>query len=163
MKEVWRDVAGYEGLYQISNKGRLKSTKRHGTLGGIIKLYCHNGYMQTGLYKNGIGEMKKIHQLVLTAFSGPMPDGMCCRHLNGNPSDNRIQNLKWGTPKENAEDTKRHERTNRGERNGMAKLTEHDVIAIRNMSGTHGKIAKRFGISSTAVCMIKSKRRWKHI
>ncbi|MDE2095631.1 MAG: HNH endonuclease [Patescibacteria group bacterium] len=72
-----------------------------------------------------------VHRLVLEAFIGPCPPGMECRHLNGNRSDNRLENLCWGTRIENVEDKRKHGTILRGEMNPNAKLTADTVIQIR--------------------------------
>lgn len=71
----------------------------------LIPSEVHGGYLSVNL---GAGVRRSVHTLVLEAFVGPRPEGAVCRHLNGNPKDNRLANLAWGTPGENRRDTVKH-------------------------------------------------------
>lgn len=106
--EIWLPICGYEGHYQVSNHGRVKSLKRKKPM--LLKLFqAHAGHLCVSLYKDGRLKQAFVHRLVLNAFVGPCPDeGLMCRHLNGDPADNRVENLAWGTAKQNAEDMVRH-------------------------------------------------------
>lgn len=109
---------------------------------------------------------RHVHTLVLTAFVGPRPAGMQCRHLDGNPANNHVNNLKWGTPRENQHDRIAHGTSTRGELNGRAKLKAGDVLEIRRRAANserHMDIAKDFGVSLSAIERIKSRTSWKHI
>jgi hypothetical protein len=104
--------------------------------------------------------------MVLEAFVGPCPPGMECRHLNGVPFDNRVENLTWGTASENLADRKRHDPgVMVGERNAHAKLRASDVIAIRAAlrSVTSKALAMRYGVSIAAIQAIKKRRSWAHL
>lgn len=104
MEEIWKDVVGYEGLYQVSNKGRVKSLSRHREVGWanyiskerIIKPATHRqGYKYVCLHKNGNKKIFKIHRLVAIAFI-PNPNGFnCINHKDENPSNNNLENLEW--------------------------------------------------------------------
>jgi hypothetical protein len=120
-----------------------------------------HGYQQIKL---GRSRQTKVHILVLEAFVGPRPDGMVCRHLDGNPQNNRLSNLRWGTPEENYADRRLHGTHNTGSRNGRAKIDESDVIAIRQRLAAGHKqaaIAQDFGISLGIVAHISAGRTWK--
>lgn len=116
--ETWKPVLGYEGTYEISDHGNLRSVTREvpharfGTAvinGKDIKLKTHkDGYWVATLHKDGARKNRMAHVLVLEAFVGPRPEGMETRHLDGNPKNNRLENICWGTPVENAADKKRH-------------------------------------------------------
>lgn len=119
--EEWRAIAKYVGYYEISSLGRLRSLDRvipharHGTIrrrGKILAPSVKNkyGHLGTTLFCGNRGEQVWIHILVLETFVGPCPPKMECRHLNGEPDDNRLDNLAWGTRKQNAADRKRHGR-----------------------------------------------------
>jgi hypothetical protein len=108
-KEEWRDITGYEGLYQVSNLGRVKSVERYVYYNNgktihykerILKLYTdQNGYKRVGLRCNGKHYL--VHRLVAEAFI-PNPDNKpCIDHINTCPWDNTVWNLKWCTSKEN--------------------------------------------------------------
>lgn len=112
MQEIWKDVVGYEGYYQISNKGNLRSVTRiidHGIQGklrkvnGKTKKLMQNrlGYKMVRLYKNGKGENFKIHRLVATAFI-PNPNNLPeVNHIDCNPSNNIVENLEWVSHRDN--------------------------------------------------------------
>lgn len=105
MSERWLPVKGYEGLYEVSDLGRFRNSKR-------MKLKKTTpdkfGYLQVRLCKDGIPATKLAHRLVLEAFVGPCPEGMETRHLDGDPTNNKVCNLAWGTVEENRWDTVKH-------------------------------------------------------
>lgn len=105
MQEVWKGIAGYDGLYQVSNFGRVKSLPRSGHHRKDIILkptVRENGYKTVYLYSlSGKKTQILVHRLVSTAFL-PNPDNKeCVNHKNGNKSDNRVENLEWATTSEN--------------------------------------------------------------
>lgn len=103
-----RDVVGWEGKYRVSDTGEVRSLPRAGTKGGILsQRYTANGYARVNIG----GRSPLVHTLVLEAFVGPRPEGMLARHLNGDQTDNRRENLQWGTPAENMQDRALHGRT----------------------------------------------------
>ena len=116
----WKSIPGYEGSYEVSNKGQVRSVDRVRRVGkgeGSLRLYRSQprrlqadkaGYSRVTLKLSGAKRSHLVHHLVLEAFVGPKPVGMECRHLNGNPADNRLENLQWGTSSENSFDVVRH-------------------------------------------------------
>ena len=125
------------------------------------------GYYLVVLVKNKKHYSRFIHTLVLEAYRGKRPKGMCCRHLNGNKLDNKISNLRWGTYKENSGDEIRLGKSKRGDKNGMAKLKEQDVRYIiylwRTKLFKYKEIAAIYNISIGCLKSILSKHNWKHI
>lgn len=118
----------------------------------LAGMKCGN-YLAVSLKcKNGTREKIYIHRAIAEAFHGPCPDGMECRHLNGDSSDNRPSNLKWGTRRENARDRITHDTASIGERHGQAKLTAKNVSEMRRIRSETGKsfreIADDFGVST---------------
>jgi hypothetical protein len=99
--EIWRDVPNYEGLYQVSNIGRVKSIKRCGTKGGILKGVIHTGYKRVLLKKNGVGRSFCAHRLVAEVFLGNPAGKECVNHIDGNKTNNIAANLEWCTRSEN--------------------------------------------------------------
>jgi len=168
MNEMWLPVPGYEGFYEASNKGLIRSSRRRGTPGRILRPVIHDGYYQVCL-NAGPGNRGSIavHTLVLLAFAGPRPAGQQACHGPGGSLDNRWpENLYWGTPEQNCADKVRDHVTNRGARNGNAQLTWVEVCEIRRMF-TENKMSQRaigklFGVGDQAISAIKRGKTWKH-
>ena len=162
MTERWKRVAGFGDAYEISDSGSIRSFKR--SLDNVMNTtITPSGHRFVGLSLNGIRYTKYIHRLVLEAFVGPCPEGMECRHLDGDPSNNRVDNLKWGTSTENAADMVRHGTVSVGEKNGRSKLCELDVWLIRNVDLTTSKIAEFLGISQKTASDARRRITWKHV
>lgn len=122
-----------------------------------------NGYACVSLWEGGVQLHRRVHQLVAHAFIGPQAPGMEVCHINGHPADNRLENLRYGTPTQNSNDRIIHGTANRGERHGMAKLTKNDVLEIRRLiqaGHTHEEIAPRYGITANHVGKIRHRERW---
>lgn len=169
--EEWKDIAGYEGLYQISNLGRIKSFhKWRGNKEYITNGYPNkDGYMKIDLIKNGKKQVKSIHTLVLNTFLGIQPN-KDCNHKNGVKFDNHLENLEYCTKSENV----KHAYSNlgkvstlRGENNWTSKITENDAREIKRLYAT-GKYLQReigqiFDITQAAVSLIVTEKNWKHL
>jgi hypothetical protein len=157
--EVWKPVVGYEGLYEVSNQGRVRSLRRGKVLSTTPNK--HLGYVAYHLRRAGAVQSVYAHSLVLETFVAlrPSKDYQAC-HRNGDRADNRVENLRWGTRVENYEDARRHGTNSKGRRHGSAKLTEQDVLAIRADPRLHREIASAYGISRSRVSTIKSRKDW---
>jgi len=177
LKEIWKDVPGYGGLYRVSNLGRVRSldmeiVRKDGVeythKGRLLDLGGKNGnYLRVTLCKDGCKKYLRVHQLVLITFVGPRPDGMEGCHNDGIKTNNKTQNLRWGTPGENAIDKRNHGTNSRGESHGNSKFTEGDIINIR-IEYSKGKIsqrelAERFGVRLGTIGRIIRRERWTHI
>lgn len=107
--EIWKDIAGYEGLYQVSNLGQVKALSRRRMLGNkfcvsnerILRPRSCNGYIKTSLNKNGKGKDLFVHRLVAEAFIPNPYSKRTVNHINGDKADNRLENLEWATYSEN--------------------------------------------------------------
>lgn len=105
----WRAIPDYENLYRVSDEGDVWSYPRSTTRGGSLKhIPDKRGYHYVTLTKNRKQTRIQVHQLVLLAFCGPCPPKMETRHLDGNPANNRLGNLAYGTHSENIRDKFRH-------------------------------------------------------
>lgn len=129
-KEVWKPIPGYEGLYWVSDLGRVKSLNYHRTgkekiLRPVKTIY---GYLQVGLYKDGKVKYFRVHRLVWTAFNGPIPPGMQVNHINEEKTDCRLTNLNLMTCKENI---------NWGTHNKRMAKTHSKMVEQHTLEGTH--------------------------
>ena len=102
-KEKWLDVVGYEGLYQVSNFGRVKSLPRETTSGRVLKPHINkrNGYVYITLSRENKQEEKRVHILVANAFIGANQEGLQVNHKDGNKTNNNVTNLEYCTQSEN--------------------------------------------------------------
>ena len=114
--ETWKAVVGYEGIYEVSNHGQVRSLPRidmsgNNRLGKMRKLEIDkDGYNKIVLRLDGVSRKFLVHRLVLEAFVGPCPENMEACHNNGMPGDNHVPNLRWDTNEANKADIIRHGR-----------------------------------------------------
>ncbi|RUU22663.1 HNH endonuclease [Mesorhizobium sp. M7A.F.Ca.AU.002.06.1.1] len=110
-----------------------------------------------------------VHLLVLEAFVGPRPDGLEGCHNDGNPDNNRLDNLRWDTPESNQADRIAHGTDIRGIKNGQSKLTEEDISAIRReyvprVKGSDCRaLASKYGVSHSLIAGIVRNKTWRHV
>ena len=145
--------------YLVCSDGRVWSQKTNHFL---LPQKDKDGYLCVGLNEEGLRKTRKIHQLVLEVFVGYRIKRQECRHLDGNKTNNKLSNLRWGTPKENLSDERRIVRNNKGNKL-RSKLSVADVLAIRRLYPdvcTAKEIAVRYGICRTHVYDIKSGKSW---
>ena len=111
-KEIWKDIPEFNGLYQASNLGRIKSLKRpYGLKEKILKLRLErSGYYRVCLTKQSIQKYYLVHRLIYEAFNGSIPEGLQVNHINEIKTDNRLENLNLMTCKENTNWGSRNER-----------------------------------------------------
>lgn len=172
MCEQWKPVINYEGLYEISNQGRVRRVApSQGTWPGRIlrSRQDSRGYVYIGLYSKGQRKAHLIHRLVAAAFIGPCPPKAEVNHKNGRKMDNRAVNLEYVSRSENV----RHgyhvlgAQTTCGERNTHAKLGIQQVRKIRHLWAmgeyTQKELGQQFGIDQSAVSLIVTYKRWKHV
>ena len=150
--------------YCVTEEGRVWSIKSYRFLKGRPD---RRGYLQVSLPYDGHFKNRFVHQLVLETFVGPKQSGSVTRHLDGNPKNNCLNNLMWGTPKENAEDWIKHTGGPCGENQGGSKLTWDDVEFIRWLYKqkvfTLAGIAKFFNVCFQNISAIVNNKTWKVI
>lgn len=177
MEEIWKDVQGYEGYYQVSNIGRVKSFSRKRIMPyGGIRVYPEKilnpnknryGYITTVLTKNSISKTFTVHRLVAKAFLPNPENKHQVNHINGIKTDNHLENLEWVNQSEN----QFHAFNNKlqisikGEKHYASKLTEKQVLEIKygNFNISTYKIAKLYNVCQSAICSIKKNKTWKHL
>lgn len=172
MEEIWRDIVGYEGLYQVSNTGKVRNKK-----GRILTLKLSKptkrsniGYLQAHLWKNRKGEYYSVHRLVWIAFNGEIPQGIQVNHIDENPLNNCIWNLNLMTSEENNNYGTRNERISaslKGRkrpseifeklRRPIEAVSEDGTIVYRFVSISE---AERNGFSRTAIKACVNNRYW---
>lgn len=166
--ETWRSVSGFPG-YEVSDHGRVKSLPRRNLQGAmrrgrILKTDVNwAGYHLVKLALSGVKHARLVHRLVLEAFKGECPEGFQTRHLNGNRSDNTLENLEWGTIQENRVDQKRHGTGIQGVRNPKAALTKVDierVFDLRRFGLSQEAIGRQIGVHQTHVSTILRGKHW---
>lgn len=186
-KIEYRNIAGFPG-YRIGSDGtvltciKIKRLKGKGNRGKTCWIYSEEwkqkksakrnkyGHQNLDLYlDNGLRQKKSVHRLVLEAFVGPCPDGMEACHNDGNPRNNRLDNLRWDTPSSNMQDKKKHGTNNHGEKNLSAKLTAEQVIQLRlihvrgDSTNNAGKLAKKFGVDESTIRDAVYGRTWQDL
>lgn len=174
--EVWMPIKGFEGLYSVSNMGQVRSNyKGRGryriqSIGRILSPKKHpQGYHSVNLWKDKKQKSFLIHKLVLEAFADGIPDGFVTNHINGIKSDNRFHNLEVVTQSENVSHAHEHKLIPfsgaKGTANGRARITEDQVIEIRNLKGEMPvkEIADKYGLKVAGIEKIIYGKSWKHL
>lgn len=145
--EQWRPIPGFEGLYEVSDQGRVKTLPRwritHERIHkGAVR--PSDGHIQVNLRKDGHAYPTYAHTLVMLAFVGPRPEGADIRHLNGDPTDNRLDNLTYGSRSENLHDAVRHgahHQTRKTRCRWGHRLIEPNLRACKSALGHRGCLA----------------------
>ena len=172
MKELFKDITGYEGSYQVSNLGNVKTLEREIFSNSkliyiqkekILKHYkTKEGYLSVILYKNSKQKHFLIHRLVAECFL--LNKNQCVNHIDGNKMNNKISNLEWVTNSQNHIHAYETGLKLRGENCNMSKLTEKEVLSIRNMKGiTQQEIANIYNVSRKCISKILNRQTWNHI
>jgi hypothetical protein len=193
--EVWLPIPGWEEAYEVSDHGRLRSrdriclrpnhrSKKQRRKGKIIApaTVSNYGHLRACLHWKSKKTRMYIHQLVLLAFLGPRPEGLEVRHINGDPTDNHLYNLAYGTRKENSADSVMHGTkkigalkvsaakkgiaTIWGDNHGRAKLTTEAVVRMRKDFADGMKSAeagRKYGISQAHAHKIMTGKAWARV
>jgi hypothetical protein len=177
MEEIWKDIKGFEAIYQISNLGRVKSLKRsitHSYWGKvnlserIKKAFIDRcGYYSVMLHKESVKKSFSVHRLVALAFIPNENKKLDVNHKNGIKTDNRLENLEWMTRSENVIHSlkTRLKIPKNGNQVHNSILSKENAIKIKyeHKDLTHKQIAKLYGIDSSLVSKIRRNLNWKHI
>ncbi len=166
--ESWLSVPGFEGFYEVSSFGRVRSLDRlvntsRGSrlwLGRLLKPNLSGRYLGVALSKDGIHTTRYVHHLVAHVFLGNQPSGMQILHGPNGIRDNSVGNLRYGTAVENEADKFRDGTKARGERHGISKLTEAQAKRIKFGTEPAVKLACELGVSCNAVRAIRRNENW---
>ena len=181
-EEEWRPVRGYEGIYEVSSLGRVRSLPRtiivtgsggyrapktdyYRKVGGIVltPLMRTDGYYKVNLYRDGEREQVPIHRMVCEAFHGPPSAKQDAAHNDGVKINNHATNLRWASRAENMSDKIVHDTHGRGVRAHGAKLTDDDVLKIKEAlraGGSQSQLARQHGVSVSAIWLIAKQKNW---
>ena len=166
MNENLKPIPNYDGYY-ADDSGRIYSCRSG--LQRLLSQRIHKGYYRVNLKdsnaRNGFCT-EPVHKLVLETFVGDRPEGMVCRHINGNSLDNRLHNLCWGTPQQNAQDSIRHGTAaclRNGERAVASKLMLSDIYEIKWLylcGYLQRELSVQFGVTQRHISDIVRNRTW---
>ena len=154
--EVWKDIAGYEGFYKVSDKGNVYSVERIDSrgrrIGGIIlkPRYARDGYIQAGLCKNGMRKYKYVHRLVSEAFI-PNPESLPeINHIDEVKDNNNVENLEWCTREHNLNHGTRTERAVQAQSKKVraVNIKTGEVIRFKSTSEAGRKGYNKGGVSA---------------
>jgi hypothetical protein len=171
--EQWRKVPNYS-RYEVSNTGHIRSTNyQNRGYTQVLKPALTGGYLKT-MIKNDSGYFKTIaiHRIIALVFLGDKPSKLHeVNHIDGNKQNNSVKNLEYVTHKENVIHAFKNNLvgTREGSKNSFSKLTEKQVIEIRNHAAANGRfygnkeLAEKYGVSCDLIQRIVNRRMWKHI
>lgn len=166
----YRDLQGFPG-YRIGSDGSVWSCLVHSgrmtdkwtRLAGKTR----NGYQSVIIcLRGGKRRYAKVSRLVMEAFVGKQPSHVFVRHLNDDPTDNRLENLAYGSAADNAEDARRNGKLLLGEKHGCAKITEdvvRKILDMRREGKSYREIRSITGVCTSTACAIAVGRLWKHV
>lgn len=169
-KEIWKDIEGYEGLYQVSNLGRVRSLDnfvncRSGAKqlrkGKILQpIKDLTGYFCVNFYKNNKMKRKSVHRIVAETFIPNPHNYPVVNHLDGVKTNDIVSNLEWTTHQANIQHAFNHGLRTSGADNPRAKLTWEQVKEIRKAHNPHSEefnissLAKKYGVSPSCILRI---------
>ena len=173
--ETWKAVPGFEGLYEVSDLGRVRSLDR--TIeratgpatyrGRVLRQSVREvgGYASVGLSDHGVQSTHLVHELVAAAFLGPRPLGMHVCHNDGAAANNVAANLRYDTPVGNHADKLRHGTLKHSEAHHNARLNREQIAEIRRRyaSGIKEDLATEFGVNANHIYRIAVRKRWAHV
>lgn len=171
--ERWKSIEGFEGLYEVSDEGRVRSLPRVVPFrvnffrsvkgGGKALTIDKDGYLMVSLSKFGVPYCRKVHRLVADAFLDRGEADEDVNHKDGSKANNRWNNLEWCTHKENSEHAAQSDLMAYGSRHGIAKLTELDIPVIRQLfyqGWTYRAISENFEVSVATISDVIKGKTW---
>lgn len=169
--ERWLPITGYEGFYEVSDDGRVRSLRFVNGQANLLRpepliMAPHvksTGHTSVLLCGQGHARRRYVHVAMLEAFVGSCPPGQLGTHDDGDASHNSLGNLVWGTQKKNMADKIRHGTAQRGERANGVKLTTEQVLEIRRSPLGCRRLARAFGVSAGQVKKIRNGTAWSHV
>jgi hypothetical protein len=169
-EEIFRPIAGFEGIYAVSSLGRVRSMPRKSATGSnlqgrFIGRTEPDGRNRVTLYKGKKLNHRSVSVLVAAAFLGPAL-GRQVIHNDGNVSNDELSNLRYGTPRELAENKLRNGQISAGSLHHWSKLTEADVVKIRRLiaaGNTQASIARDFDIAESTVSYLAAGKTWQSV
>lgn len=175
--EIWKDIPGFEGFYQASTHGQVRSLPRQHQIsikgtqairsikGRMLRPNVHKktGYATVFLSRPGLKKSYLIHRLILKTFIGPPEDKQEGCHGNGIRTDNRLENLRWDTKKGNHADMIIHGTRPLGSARHNKVLTEAQVLEIYWSDKTGADLSREFGIATAHVSNIRLGQIWKSV
>lgn len=172
MEELWKPVVGYEGLYEVSSKGRVKRLagwRKHGRGVAYFEdrlrtpVLNGRGYPHVTLSKDGKHKTVCLHRLVMLAHVGPRPGDMEVCHNDGDRTNAKLSNLRYDTKSGNQQDRPAHGTDLRGTKHPGAKLDEAKVRYIRSLTNpVLTDLARQFGTTPEAIAHVVKGRSWKY-
>ena len=168
--EEWRDVVDYEGLYMVSDHGRVKSLPKRTSHRGEHIMNTpvgSGGYLYVHLRKDGRNTQKLVHRLVADAFIANEYDKPQVNHIDGNKRNNSVENLEWSTPSENQLHAyrvlNRVRKTDHSPRPTKRKLTKEQVMEIRSSHESQSSLARKYGVGQHTIWCILKRKTYKEI
>lgn len=173
MDEIWKDIEGYEGFYQVSNTGRVKSLQREVPVkNGLYRIKkesilrpfkTHNGYLSIILRNNKKSKNFLVHRLVAVAFIPNPEKKETVNHKNGVKDQNNVANLEWNTQRENLchalqTHLRKPKKKSLSECQALAAIT---IMSVKKRSGA--SISRVFNVSKSTIDRIRKRETWKHI
>jgi len=160
--EIWKPVKDYDGFYEVSNLGRVRSISgKIRILNGNLSSMC---YIKVHFSKLKVKKFHLLHRLIAIAFIENPENKPCINHVNGVKTDNRVENLEWCTMKENIIHAYKTGLINKkGEKSGRATITNEDAIAVYNSKEKTAVLSKRYGLQPQQVNKIRSGHSWSDI
>lgn len=171
-KEIWKPIPGYEEFYSVSNTGNIRRDKvvPGCRAGRILKPNRNRSGYKYVVLTNGSRKARKtltVHNVVMHAFVGPKPNERSqINHIDGNKENNNLTNLEYVNQREHTLHTTRNKLHAHGTRVNTCKLSEEQVREIKYFLKLGCKtttLAKEYGVSQSAIALIKGGRNWKHI